>query len=378
MKKPHVLFVGAFPPPDWNVFGGQVTVSQTLMDSSFPNRVDLDLIDSTQVSNPAPGFFVRSCFAMRRLIKFIGRIERQRPDAVVLLATAGASLVEKGAMAWYARLRGVPSLIFPRGGILITHCQVSHFSRIWIRLALRGSEVFLCQGPSWHRFAVDVIGFRDVDAPIIPNWTATENLLALGRCRSNATKTTEPIRLLFVGWLENKKGIFDLLQACAKLAQDNDFVLDIAGKGNAETSVKEFVAANGLIDRVRFLGWVQGSEREVAYAKADIFVLPSWGEGLPNAMIEAMAAGIGVVVTSVGNIPDYITNGKQALLIPPKDVDALTDALDQIINDRELRASLAARGHAFAAETFSVEPAVDKLEKAVLSAIDRRGIPKSN
>jgi len=377
MKHPRVLFVGAFPPHDRKVFGGMVTACETLLNSSLPERIDFDLIDSTQISNPPPVFLVRLWYAVRRFFIFASRLERQRPDVIILFAAAGASIAEKGSMAWYARVRGVPSLIFPRGGIVITQCNESRFSRFWIRIALGGARKLLCQGPAWQKFAVDVLGFNIADAPIIPNWTATNNLLEIGKHRTyNEAKGS--VQLLFLAWLERDKGIFELLQACKQLPPESNFILNIAGKGHAEASVKEFVDANGLGDRVRFLGWIHGSELEAAFAEADIFVLPSWREGLPNAMIEAMACGLAVVITSVGNIPDFLTNEQEALLITPQNVGALTEALARVISDPELRQSLASSGHLFAAKTFAVEPAMVLLEKAVLSVMNDSGISKKD
>jgi glycosyltransferase involved in cell wall biosynthesis len=119
--------------------------------------------------------------------------------------------------------------------------------------------------------------------------------------------------------------------------------------------------------RIRFSGWLKGAEVERALAGADVFVLPSWAEGLPNAMIEAMAARLAVVVTAVGNVPDLVQDGREALLVPPHDVVALREALRRVIEDRALRRKLADAGHALAAQKWSVGPAVDAILDAVAS-----------
>ncbi|HIE83591.1 MAG TPA: hypothetical protein EYQ00_06970 [Dehalococcoidia bacterium] len=111
--RPHVLFVGAFPPTHRKVFGGNVTDCKALLESSFPEHVELTLLDSTQISNPGPSSPVRVVLAIKRLIRFLILFERRRPDALLLFSSGGASLLEKATMAWWARLRSVPSLIFP-------------------------------------------------------------------------------------------------------------------------------------------------------------------------------------------------------------------------------------------------------------------------
>ena len=94
-------------------------------------------------------------------------------------------------------------------------------------------------------------------------------------------------------------------------------------------------------------------------------MLPSWAEGLPNSMIEAMAAQLAVVVTAVGNIPDMVIDGRHALLVPPKDIPALTAALARVVGDAALRERLAEQGFALAAREFAVETAVTRLLDAV-------------
>ena len=129
-------------------------------------------------------------------------------------------------------------------------------------------------------------------------------------------------RLLFVGWLEEFKGIFELLSVAKNLKDSSiDFHLSIAGRGDAEISAKRFVEDNDLEDHVRFLGWLDQKSLESELAQHDIFVLPSHEEGLPNAMVEALASGLAVIVTSVGLIPDYIIDKEHALLTIPKDIE---------------------------------------------------------
>jgi hypothetical protein len=171
------------------------------MESSLPARTELILLDSTQISNPPPAFPLRLLLAVRRFSKYLVQFERRRPDVVLLFCSVGASIVEKGIMAWYARFRGANSLMFPRAGAVIDASYGSRLTRLWVRVAFGGARKILCQGPAWQRFAVSLMGFRPEDAPIIPNWAATPALLSIGRQRSFNTGD-RPVRLLFLGWLE--------------------------------------------------------------------------------------------------------------------------------------------------------------------------------
>jgi glycosyltransferase involved in cell wall biosynthesis len=336
-----------------------VTSCRTLLSSSFPARLDLDLLDSTQISNPPPGFAVRLVRAARRFVQFIGRFERRRPDTVLLFVAVGASIVEKGAMAWYARLRGVPAIMFPRGGSVVDDCRNSAFTRAWVSWSFGGARKIVCQSDAWQRFAIDVLGFSATNVTVIRNWTATRELLDVGAKR--VARQDSPVRLLFLGWLDREKGIFELVEACRRLANSRRFTLDIAGEGNASAAVRALVERHDLTRVVRFRGWLKGPHLLQALSEADVLVLPSWAEGLPNAMIEAMAGRLAVVVSRVGAIPELITDRQSGLLVEPRNADALAHALGEIIVNDELRESVAREGYGIAMRDFEVEAAVNRL-----------------
>ena len=229
----------------------------------------------------------------------------------------------------------------------------------------------LCQGPTWHRIAVEKLGFQPANAPIIPNWTATSELLAIGHGRRLNVDRGVQVRLVFVGWVEREKGIFELLRACSKLPTANPFELEVVGDGEAMTACQQMVEEEGMDPLVRFSGWLEGPQLRRALADADVFVLPSWVEGLPNAMIEAMAAGLAVVVSAVGNVPDVIKDGRNGLLVPRKDVEALREALSTVIDDQSLVRRLGENALATAEESFGVEPAVDRILAAIFAGSGR-------
>ncbi len=326
------------------------------------------MLDTTQISNPPPSIFIRTLLAVKRYVLFLMLFFWSKPDVVLLFAGAGASLVDKGAMAWAARLRRIPIFLFPRGAGLIQKVEESRFQRAWISFAMRGATHILCQGSAWKRIANEELGFSESRSPIVQNWTATEVLLLIGESRSFKSIDKTPC-LLFLGWLEKEKGIFELLEVTLSLTKKHDFRLIIAGRGNAEACARTFVQSHNLEEVIEFSGWIDGSAKEALLARADILILPSWTEGFPNAIIEAMAAKLAVVVTAVGNVPDLIVNGQQALVVPPKDNDALERAIDCLLIDPQFRVELAERGHSFTRDNFSDTLGVAKLTAVINEAI---------
>ena len=368
MLRPTLLIVGAFPPPNSEIVGGVLTACRSLLQSTFPDHFDLILVDSTQRSNPPPGLLKRALVALKRSAGYLRLLLAKRPDGVLLFCSSGGSLAEKGAMAWLARILCVPTLIFPRAGKLMDDAARSTLHRLWTRALLRGATHFLCQGPRWRRFAVEVIGFSPQRTQIVPNWTADAELLKIGRRRLSEDPASTS-RLLFLGWLEEAKGIFQLLDACERLAKDHMFQLTVAGRGSAEATARERVEGSSISDRVEFAGWVERGGLATLLARCDILVLPSWSEGLPNAVIEAHAAGVAAIASDVGSVPDVIQHAKTGLLVPAKDVGALEVAIRTLLTDPELRRRLAVNGHRLAARYFSADAAVPTLSAFVMDAV---------
>lgn len=369
--RPRVLWVGAFPPPGSEIAGGAVTSCRLLLASSFATRADLVLLDSTQISNPPPGVAMRALLAARRLIAYVVRFEESRPDAVLLFAAAGPSVAEKGLMAWYARLRRTAALLFPRGGPTMAEARRSPQAARLVRLAFRGADVLLCQGPAWQRFAAEM-GVAPERTAVVPNWTATPEMLAVGHARRPRAPSAR-VRLLYVGWVNREKGAFDLLEAARILSVSHDFELEIVGEGVGSHAFRTAIAEAGLESVVHMRGWQRGEALRRAYEAADVFVLASWAEGFPNALVEAMAAGLAPVVTAVGAIPDLLTPELDALIVPAHQPERLAAALGRVIKDPELRARLGEHAALSAAREFSVEPAVDRLLRAIERAVASAG-----
>ena len=144
-----------------------------------------------------------------------------------------------------------------------------------------------------------------------------------------------PLRLVYVGRLAREKGLYETLQAVRLALQrgaDTRFV--IAGDGPEAERRAQYAMALGIRSRVSFKGPVFGDDKVQLLGTADVAVLPSYSEGLPYALLEAMAAGVPVLATPVGAIPDVMTDGTHGYLVPPRDSPALADAIGRMAADR--------------------------------------------
>lgn len=139
---------------------------------------------------------------------------------------------------------------------------------------------------------------------------------------------TNSSRILFVGNLKKEKGCMDLLESFSQLSPHHpELKLFFAGTGTMLASMEQFCIINNLIDKVQFLGKVEHAELNYWYNAASIVCLPSYNEGVPNVLLEAMACGTPVVATSVGGIPEIVTQDT-GLLVQPGNTHALQKALD--------------------------------------------------
>jgi glycosyltransferase involved in cell wall biosynthesis len=149
--------------------------------------------------------------------------------------------------------------------------------------------------------------------------------------------------LLYVGTLEPRKNLTTLLEAFAEVARRTDATLLIGGgKGWLYTPIFERLAALGLRDRVRVVGYIDEEELPLWYAAATVFVFPSIYEGFGMPPLEAMACGTPVVTSNTSSLPEVV--GDAGIMVDPHDAAALAAALAQLLNDADLRADLRTRG----------------------------------
>jgi len=145
--------------------------------------------------------------------------------------------------------------------------------------------------------------------------------------------------ILFAGTLMSSKGYEDLINAFALLTECKDWSLVFAGNGEIDKG--ELLSKKlGIDNRVKFLGWVNGEEKEKIFRETSIFCLPSYAEGFPMAVLDAWAYGIPVVTTPVGGIPDIVHDGINGLLFNAGDVKMLSQQLERLIKDKNLCESL--------------------------------------
>lgn len=269
-------------------------------------------------------------------------------------SAAYGSFWRKSALCALACAFRVPYLLHLHDGRFSVFYQrgCRGLAKSWVRAVLRKAARVVVLTPRW----------RDEVRKIEP----TARIAILGNpvpVSLSVRPFQRPARsVLFLGWLHRDKGVFDLMHAIPDVLRsvpEATFVL--AGSGDVD-AMMTLARSLRIEHALRWPGWVDGAEKDQLLRSADVFVLPSYYEGLPLGVLEAMACGIPVIATSVGGVPDVIEDRINGLLVDPGQPAALARAIVTMLTDDALRARLREAAHRDVRKRFSAETVIEELE----------------
>lgn len=258
------------------------------------------------------------------------------------------SLVRKSAVVMACRALGVPVVLH------LHAAQLHHFYRSlpsplqWLtRWVFSLAPCCVVLGEASRRFVTGELGVPAARVRVLINGVPEP---ATRRRRPDAMH-----HVLFVGNLSRRKGVSELLQALARPGFDPVHTrVCIAGGGDVQ-GYRRQARALGLDGWVQFEGWAPQWRVGQLMAQADVLVLPSHDEGLPLVILEALAHGVAVLCTPVGEIAATLRDGQEALFVPPGDAPALAAQLQRLLRDAGLRQRLERQGRALYEAQFSMQ-----------------------
>jgi len=178
-------------------------------------------------------------------------------------------------------------------------------------------------------------------------------------------KSSETFDLVFLSRVEIYKGVYELLKAYVILKEKySNFRLIIAGKGSEHTALVNYVNEHNIQDVV-FAGYVKGDEKNQLLAMGHLFVFPSYSEGMPNAVLEAMAIGMPIVTTPVGGLNDFFVEEDMGSFIQIKDVNSIVDKVEYLYSNEVLRSSISQNNRIYAKNNFTGQIVYEKLIKLI-------------
>lgn len=253
-----------------------------------------------------------------------------------------------------ARLAGCPYVVhLHSGGFMhFYRHEIGPVRRFLVRFVLDHAARIIVLSSQWKQALEDIT--HNTRLVTVYNFVAPQ---------ATGTRAKQPNSLLFLGRLNQEKGFFDLLHAVKLLRADFPDVMLYCGGMGDEVQVQRSLRELNIERHVRLLGWVDGEVKQRLLAQAAVFVLPSYVEGVPMGILEAMAHSVAVVATDVGGIPDVIDSSIEGLLVKPGDVQSLTYALAKVLRNGVLRDRMGEAGRRRVLRRFSAATVLPVLEK---------------
>ena len=301
----------------------------------------------------------RDLFGLLELLRLL----RQEQPQLVHVNSAKAAALGRLA-AWLA---GVPIRVYTvHGWAFLAHRGLASTAYRWVERALRPlTTVTVCVSENERQAGLAARACEERTTIVIRNGVTTRAL--------DVTKprSARP-RLVMVGRLQAPKDPITLVRALA-MVHAGDIEAVLVGDGPERAAVEDEIGRLGLGSAVRLLG--ERTDVAELLATADVFVLSTHSEGLPLSVLEAMAAGLPVVASNVGGIPELVADGVSGLLVPPGDPDALAEAIERLLENPRLSQQLGLAGRRRVLENFDLEAVREAHLALYRRMLATRGLP---
>ena len=345
----RVLMVGPLPPP----VGGMASVVQNLV-QGLGGRVELQVLNNVKTTAADRSLWRGVAAQLRLLGRLAWACLAWRPAVVHIHTCSWFTFWRNGVDVLLARLLGRRVVLHIHGAQFHRFLGGLAGVRAWLaRRLLRAAHRVVVLGEGWR--GVLAAWADPARIVVVPNG------VPLGQPVTPAADG--PFRILCLANYEVRKGQEDLLRAVAGLRVSRTVRVELLGfeaEPGRRQRLLDLAAELGLED-VDVPGPVMGAAKEARLAAAHCFCLPSYDEGLPMSMLEAMAVGLPVVATRVGAIPEAVVDGRDGLLFEPGDVTALRGHLARLIREPDTAARIGAAGRERLARELSLERSVELL-----------------
>ncbi|MGB2987012.1 MAG: glycosyltransferase family 4 protein [Phycisphaerae bacterium] len=343
---PTVIVIG--PGPDQ--VGGMASVVAQMVAMDFGGRYHVRLLPVTLAADAREslsGRVIRHIRQMRRLRSAISR--------------SCASITHIHTCSGFSFYRATADMLLVQrlGCRVILHIHGAAFDAFYA-----GGSTWRRRIIAWSLSRADRVvalsnGWRNKLREMAPNarLVVIENAVEMPPEQPTSRKDG-PCRFLLLARMDEWKGIDDLLHACAEL-HGGGIAIELVlagppGTAGDATHLNEKIRARNLETVVRYVGPVYGEKKSDLLVQADVYVQPSHHEGMPIAMLEALAHGLPIVATRVGAVPEVIVDRQHGLLVPPRRPDLLARAMRDLTSDRKRRRTMSDAARSLAQKRFSM------------------------
>ena len=326
------------------------------------------------LQHPPPGTAIRylATFGreskLRRVVWYLGALPRVARG----ILSGGTDLVHVHFASRGSTARKFPLVLLALAGRkpVVLHAHGAQFDQFFENLpgmarralaaVFRRAAAVIVLSESWRAFYQRAFGLSAQQCRVLQNPVELPAQVPDRAGRADVT-------FLSLGRIGVRKGSFDVLSAAASLDRSLPWRLILAGDGEVDEARRRARELN-IAERVEILSWVGPAEREQLLARADVFILPSYQEGLPMALLEAMAAGLPATTTPVGGIPEVVRHEIEGLLVPAGDVPAIAAAMRRMCERPEERLAMG-RAARIRVEPMAIEPYTRRLGEIYQSVL---------
>lgn len=349
MNKKRIVMLG----PARVAKGGMATVINNYEKAGLLKKWGVIFLVTHAEGNTVEKVFV----ALHALCRFIALLITGRVALLHVHSAQNTSFWRKSLFSLIAFSARRPVLFHLHGSEFMDfyNLRCGRLRKQFVRFVLTKSAAVIGLSTQWVQnitvMAPDahaVCLFNSVSVPVIDD--------------ARPQKDRQPI-ILFLGRLGLRKGTYDLLDALVAVRKEfPNVILKLGGDGD-EGQVRERAKELGVERNIEILGWVTGDQKDSLLREAAVYVLPSYNEGLPMGILEAMSMGLPVVSTPVGGIPDAIASESDGILVDAGDVAALALALKRLLHNPNLRQELGDAAREKIIQRFSAKTVIPQLEK---------------
>lgn len=371
---PKVVVVGPLPPPMHGVANAtQRIVSSPILRERL-SLLHLDTSDRRDLANMGRIDTQNLVLAARHVLQLAAMCVAHRPHLIYYtLSQNPAALARDTALRWTAWLFGADSVVHLRGSRYAEIARRRDLTGTLVRRALREATTVLVLGESQVEPIAQVARHHRI--AVVPNGLAE---LPVAK---PAASGDGPCTFAFLGAVRASKGAILAVRAIGQAVREGaDVRLVLAGelpRGDELRRIRAEIEDARVENRVVFRGTVTGDDKWTLLREADAFVLPSYAEGQPWSILEAMAVGLPVISTRVGAVPDTVVDGVTGILVEAGDEHGLAHAVLELARRPELRRAMGAAARAHVAERFTLDRVHhllrDRLAEAAATQVCRRG-----
>ena len=344
-QKKRILMVGPLPP----TVGGITTFITSILDSDLNEKYKLitfgterptfgiprSVSDYTEMLRMGLVCLVKSVvWTLSHLLTFPFLLLKNCPDIIHVHTASYWSFWENAMYIIISEMLSKKTVLHIHGGGFEKFYKNSNrLIKFLIAKILNLPDKVIVLSRSWKRFFANFFGENKI--AILENFVNSSRYSGF-KGEKNFPKDT--ITVLFVGGVgAEKKGLYDVLRAMPLVIRRCKNILFFFVACSILKELSALCEKEEISSHARFFGYLVGDEKIKVFTESDIFVLPSYAEGLPITILEAMAAGLPIIATAVGAIPEIIEDGKNGYIIEPGDYRALADGIVRLAENEELR-----------------------------------------